>query len=89
MYINRTDSSNINAMPQGGLPDKQARATTAGEGILSVSTDTDGYAEKALSLSPRSAPTAIEEAKALIASGRLDTLDAIRQAAANIAARGI
>ena len=89
MHINRTDSSNINVLPQGGLPDKQAKATAASARILSVDTDTDGYAEKALSLSPESAPTNIEEVKALLAAGRLDTPDAIRQAAANIAARGI
>jgi hypothetical protein len=89
MYINKTDSSNINILPQGGQPDRGVRATAADCPILSVNTDTEGYTKKALSMSPESAKTAIEEAKTLLAAGLLDTPDAVRQAAFTIAIRGI
>jgi hypothetical protein len=89
MYINSIDNNNVNALSQGRQPDKQAKASAAGTRILSVDTDTDGYAEKALSLSSESSSTDIQKVRALLAAGQLDTPDAIRQAAANIATLGI
>jgi hypothetical protein len=88
MHINRTTSSDVNALSQGSIFDKPAKASDNGK-VYSVQTDSAGFVEKALSLSGDSSSSAIEEAKALLAAGRLDTPEAIRQAAANIALRGI
>jgi hypothetical protein len=90
MLIDRTKNSDINALAYDAMQGKPARAAAGRTGAYAVDTDTAGYVARALSLS--SVPTsssAVDEARALLAAGLLDSADAARQAAANLVTRGI
>jgi hypothetical protein len=90
MQINRTDNSDVKAMTQGAT-DKPAKAVANTEARDSASVDTTGYVARAIALPMDGAASAaaVDEAKALIASGEIDRLDLIREAARNIVVRGI
>ncbi len=88
MQVNRTDNLDIAVLAQG-LTDKQARTAPKAEKMDSLSIGAEGYISQALGLPKDGRSEAIEEAKALLASGGLDSMEAIREAAMNMVKRGI
>jgi hypothetical protein len=88
MQINRIDSFDLAALAQG-LTDKQAKPTAGTEKMDSLSVGAETYVSQALALPKDGRREAIEEAKALLASGELDNIENIREAAANMVKRGI
>jgi hypothetical protein len=92
MQVNRTDNTDIKALTTGAGSEKPARVAQETEAKdVSVSVDAAGYIEKALTLPTDAAGSAaaIDEAKALLASGELDKFEAIREAARSIVVKGI
>jgi hypothetical protein len=89
MYVERAVNSDLAALARGGAGDKAAKAPTDKPRILSVDTDTAGFVRKAISLPYDVPASVIEQAKALVASGQLDSASAIRQVATTIANIGI
>jgi hypothetical protein len=88
MQVNRTDNLDIRALTQG-LTDKPAKAAASTEKTDSLSVGAGGYIEQALALPMDGRASAIEEAKGLLASGELDRLENIREAAEKMVSRGI
>jgi hypothetical protein len=89
MYIERTVNSEVAAAARGIGGDKAARTSADKSRNWSVDTDTAGFVHKALSLPLDIPVSVIEETKALVASGQLDSASAIRQVAKTIADLGI
>jgi hypothetical protein len=88
MQVNRTDNLDITVLAQG-LTDKQAKPTAGTEKLDSLSIGADVYVSQALALPKDGRSEAIEEAKALLASGGLDRIENIREAAMKMVERGI
>jgi hypothetical protein len=88
MQVNRTDNLDIMVLAQG-LTDKQAKPAAGAEKMDSLSIGADTYVSQALALPKDGRSEAIEEAKALLASGGLDRLENVREAAVNMVKRGI
>lgn len=89
MYVERAINSDMAAIARGVTGEKTAKTSGDKTRNWSVDTDTAGFVRKALSLPLDVPASAIEEAKALVASGQLDSAAAIRQVAASIARFGI
>jgi hypothetical protein len=89
MYVERAINSDLAAIARGTTGDKTARSSTDKTRHWSVDTDTAGFVRKAVSLPLDVPASVIEEAKALVASGQLDSAAAIRQVALTIANLGI
>lgn len=89
MYIERAINSDMAAIARASTGEKPVRTSAEKSRNWSVDTDTAGFVRKALAL-PLDVPASeIEKAKALIASGQLDSASAIRQVARSIANTGI
>ncbi|HSV27296.1 MAG TPA: hypothetical protein VLH60_05330 [Sedimentisphaerales bacterium] len=89
MQVNRTENTDIR--PFRDAVDKPLKAVASAEGKDSLSVDTAGYVAKARALPTDGAASAaaIEAAKALVASGEIDSLETIMETAKNIVERGI
>ena len=87
--VNRTENADIRAFQ--GAVDKPSKAVSSTERKDSLSVDTAGYVAKARTLPTDGAASAaaIEAARALIASGEIDSLETIMETARNIVERGI
>lgn len=88
MQVNRTDNLDVNVLAQG-LTDKPAKTAPTTEKMDSLSIGAEGYVSQALGLPKDGRSEAIEEAKALLASGGLDSLEVITETAMNMVKRGI
>jgi hypothetical protein len=89
MYVERAITSDMAALSRGTTGDKTTRSASEKVRDWSVNTDTAGFVHKAMLLPLDISPAAIEEARALVASGQLDSASAIRRAASAIADLGI
>jgi hypothetical protein len=89
MQVNRPHNTDIKALTQG-ITEKPSKASASAETKDSLSVGTAGYVVKALALSMDGAASAaaIEAAKALIASGEIDSPEMINGAARMIVERG-
>jgi hypothetical protein len=87
--IEKIEGSNIQELRDRSLskPPACPKTTTGGDGA-SLQVDYDSYIEKAIKTA-KSDPAAVQRARDLLLSGRLDNPQAIRAAAKNIADFGI
>jgi|GEM_PF-5340837 len=90
MQVNRTESTDIKALAQG-TRDLPAKAAANIDNKDSLNVETAGYVNRALALPMDGAASAaaIEAAKALIASGEIDSPETIIETARSIVVRGI
>jgi len=88
MQVNRTDNLDIRVLAQG-VTDKPEKTPASTERTDSLTVGAGTYITEALALPKDGRAEAIAEAKALLASGNLDRLENIREAAKNMVERGI
>jgi len=88
--IEKIDGGNINEIMDKSVAKKPAcpRTTPPTREDASLQLDYASYIEKAIKI-PKSDPAAVQRARDLLLSGRLDNPHAIRAAAKNIADFGI